>query len=719
MAVRDLFVSIDFHDIDISALTQIDSAMDEIEDSFRQMDRDIDDAARNFTRLGAQGDSAMNEISGSAENAADALDEVRREANRADAAIDNIDGENIDIDFDINFAQLLALQGILHELERDSRRIDRDFDTMTDSTNRFGNNAGRIFKRVAMSALNLSGTITLVTAALSLLPAVGAPVLTLLGGLSASLLAAGTGAVAYGAVATSALGGVFEAAQEVEQIQQKIDDASTTKERIAAEKELAEVYDGLSKAQEGALESLQEFKSFWGEFVQGFEKPIFTAFTEGLELVKGIFEGLEPTISAVAGVVTDLITRMNEGVQAGGLKDFFAWMEETAPRAVETFATIVGNTLQGVWNIIAAFGDVSGDIEQGLVSMTEKFVAWSETLGESQGFKDFINYAVENGPILLSIIGNLASIFGNLMQTLAPFGGDTLVGIEKFTSLIVEGWPYVQIVVTSLLGPLYALLGVFNNLGMIWDALKGKAQELASSMMSSFQQALSSAQSTWNGIRTAVAQGIQGAATAVTGSVGRILSSITSTFNSVKSATASAWNSVKQSISSAMSAASGAVSGFFSPLMGWINSAKSAWNSFTSALKSFKMPKISFPKIPAGISKFIPGFATGIERVPVDNMPAFLHKDEAVLTATQSNALREAGMLTSNGGKPKLNLGESTNNTKGSVVKAQTASAPTFAPQVSITINGTGGNDQSIADLVAEETNRQLEKFWRKMVLTT
>ena len=60
MAVRDLVVTIDFDDIDIGSLLRIDSAMDEIEDSFRQLDRDIDEASRDFAQLGTSGSSAMS-----------------------------------------------------------------------------------------------------------------------------------------------------------------------------------------------------------------------------------------------------------------------------------------------------------------------------------------------------------------------------------------------------------------------------------------------------------------------------------------------------------------------------------------------------------------------------------------------------------------------------------------------------------------------------------
>lgn len=54
--------------------------------------------------------------------------------------------------------------------------------------------------------------------------------------------------------------------------------------------------------------------------------------------------------------------------------------------------------------------------------------------------------------------------------------------------------------------------------------------------------------------------------------------------------------------------------------------------------------------------KLIPGHATGLGRVPYDGYIAELHKDEAVLTAQQANALRQAGILKGEGIGPELDL---------------------------------------------------------------
>lgn len=86
---------------------------------------------------------------------------------------------------------------------------------------------------------------------------------------------------------------------------------------------------------------------------------------------------------------------------------------------------------------------------------------------------------------------------------------------------------------------------------------------------------------------------------------------------------------------------------------------------FRNAITNFKPPewvsKIggAIGKAAGAVGNFISGsHATGLERVPYDGYVAELHKDETVLTAQQSSALRSAGMLSQNSdGTPELNMG--------------------------------------------------------------
>ncbi|MFJ5565203.1 phage tail tape measure protein [Lysinibacillus xylanilyticus] len=60
------------------------------------------------------------------------------------------------------------------------------------------------------------------------------------------------------------------------------------------------------------------------------------------------------------------------------------------------------------------------------------------------------------------------------------------------------------------------------------------------------------------------------------------------------------------------------------------------------------------------VGGLIPGFEIGLGRVPFDEMPALLHKNEAVLPADEADKLRDRGILQGDGTHPEINLDQAT-----------------------------------------------------------
>ncbi|WP_342441237.1 hypothetical protein MHB65_17930 [Lysinibacillus sp. FSL K6-0075] len=88
------------------------------------------------------------------------------------------------------------------------------------------------------------------------------------------------------------------------------------------------------------------------------------------------------------------------------------------------------------------------------------------------------------------------------------------------------------------------------------------------------------------------------------------------------------------------------------------------FNRFKNAITNFKLPGwvtsigSTIGKAAGAVGNFISGsHATGLENVPYDGYVAELHKNEAVLTAQQSNTLRSMGILSSNSdGTPAIDM---------------------------------------------------------------
>ena len=565
-------------------------------------------------------------------------------------------------------------------LTQRTTNLTSNLDTLSSSTQMVSQGVSQMGGSIggASSVLvGFSAKMGIAVSGIAALIAAAAPAVAAVGGLTASFAAAGIGVVGFAAVATSALGKVFEASEEVEKLEEKIANATTSKQRIAAQKELAAVYGDMSKAQRGALKELQSFKSFWGGFTKQFEKPIFQAFGTGLEATRKVLDRLAPTITNVSGVVNELMNSFNKSIGGNGAAKFFEWLETNAAESIRSFTIVGGNLMSGFFSLMQAFAPHGAQMEEGLVSLTAKFKSWASSLEGSTAFQNFINYAKQNGPALMTIIGNIATIFKKLIQDLAPFGATVLSALQSFTSLIINNWSTIKAVivgvasaflafkaVTVVIGIVTRAIAVFNALKRAFAVVRTAFTILRLSMLlfpggwiiaaigavvmagiwlyKNWDTVKAKALELWDKVKK-----YKDILLALLGPVGSVISigiKLYKNWDEIKAKGLEVWNSVKTTIGNAMDSAKTKVSNFFEPLMDFIDSVTSKWKDFTGAISSFKMPKFEMP------SFSLPSFGGGDDSfsgkkayhgesfVHGNNKPYLLHHGERVLTAKENKA---------------------------------------------------------------------------------
>lgn len=100
----------------------------------------------------------------------------------------------------------------------------------------------------------------------------------------------------------------------------------------------------------------------------------------------------------------------------------------------------------------------------------------------------------------------------------------------------------------------------------------------------------------------------------------------------------------------------------------------------------------------SNVSNLLPGFEVGLGRVPYDEMPALLHKDEAVLPAEEADALRSAGILKGDGTNPSLDFGNAGKYNTAATVTTSTTTSKVHAP-VQIFVQGGNTNDETVFNI--------------------
>ncbi|MBM7585852.1 phage-related protein [Bacillus pakistanensis] len=319
-------------------------------------------------------------------------------------------------------------------------------------------------------------------AAINIAPAALPAVAALTGGvlaLSSAFAAAGIGVIGFGAVAIPTLTDIFEANQAIADAEEKLAKADTAKERAAAMEELRLATMGLSDAQKEALGSLQEFQTFWDGFAKSFETPVVQAFGKSLDALKGVLELSKPAIKGAADGINTLLDSLNRSLGTSEVKAFFEYVGKDAGPAIVTFGQIAGNVLLGFMNLMRAFSPLSNDMQGGLLELTQGFADWTAGLSQSKAFQEFVDYVRENGPKLLSLIGNITMLIIEIGKALAPLGSavlDVLNVVIPFITSLIEGNPVIAsigIAISQLSGAFMFLAPIILNIAGIVNKFIG------------------------------------------------------------------------------------------------------------------------------------------------------------------------------------------------------------------------------------------------------
>ncbi|MEK4789386.1 phage tail protein [Bacillus sp. FSL K6-2971] len=263
-------------------------------------------------------------------------------------------------------------------------------------------------------------------------------------GLVSAFSTAGTGAVAFGALAVTSIGNVIKTGQDLDKLQAKLDDATNAKERAKIMEQINVLQQSLGKEEKKALATLEDFKDNWQEIASITQKPILKSFTNSLTTFKTVLNSLRPMFMNVANGAVTLSKNMDNAFKAPDLQNFIKWMNNNAGKAFVTFGNIAGNVMRTVMNLIVAFGPLGNDMAASMEKATASWAKWAAGLSSSQRFQDFIAYTRENGPKLLKVITNFSGALRRLFAAFGPMSSDMLTSLVDMTARFREWAGSVQ-----------------------------------------------------------------------------------------------------------------------------------------------------------------------------------------------------------------------------------------------------------------------------------
>lgn len=286
-------------------------------------------------------------------------------------------------------------------------------------------------------------------------------------GLASAFTSASAGVGGFAAVAISYLKGVFTATSALNKAQAAYATATTSKQRTAALQAEKKALYGLDGAQIQAVHALQHFEEYWQDFARSFQKPVFRVFELALKGIETLMGDMKPVISAAASAFVTLGTQMDKALGSSDNKQFFNWLAKTAGTAILAFGHMTGNVMRGVANLMMAFGGSAKSMESGLVHMTAEFYKWTDALGKTKGFKEFLAYAASSGKAVLGMLGQLVKLVGHLLVAFAPLGLEMVKFIKdlaQFINRLLTTNPLIQTMIKGVLGAAKAILQFADGL---------------------------------------------------------------------------------------------------------------------------------------------------------------------------------------------------------------------------------------------------------------
>ncbi|WP_369547624.1 hypothetical protein [Bacillus velezensis] len=257
-------------------------------------------------------------------------------------------------------------------------------------------------------------------------------------GLTSAFATAGTGAAAFGALAITSISGVFKASEDLAKLQEKLDNATSAKERAKIMKQINNLQKSLGKEEREALKNLEDFKDNWRDIGTMVQKPILKTFGMSLNTFKLALNSLIPMFDGLAKEGVGLAKSMDKAFKAPDMQRFISYLNKEAPKAFASFGRSAGNVLRTVFNLIVAFGPTGKSMTKSIEGMTQSWVKWSANLGSSKKFQAFVEYTKTNGPKLLQIIRNFSGALTKLFTGFAPMSQDMMTSLVDLTKRFNE-----------------------------------------------------------------------------------------------------------------------------------------------------------------------------------------------------------------------------------------------------------------------------------------
>lgn len=222
---------------------------------------------------------------------------------------------------------------------------------------------------------------------------------------------------------------------------------------------------------------------------------LLSAGTKALDGIVHLLVQFDPLFKWVGTGIDNLATKFKNWANSTGTDNNVSNFIEYTKTNLPIVGAIFGNIFGGIVNLFRAFSGHSHNVMVGIQGVTESFKKWTEEVGKSQGFKDFIAYLEENGPKVWELVKNITQSLWNLAIGMAPIGSKVLgiaVAVTGWLNALLKANPEIGRFVglmTAVAGgalligkPIFIAVGAIKGLLGAVDKIKPKTADAGKSV---------------------------------------------------------------------------------------------------------------------------------------------------------------------------------------------------------------------------------------------
>lgn len=378
-------------------------------------------------------------------------------------------------------ADLMIRIGI--DADRVHKGVGKVVDSVDRSFGRLNQSAGAAIKTMS----GLSGVVPLAAGAAGGVMALGT-----------SVAAAGAAAGVFGAVLGSTVSDVSENATKVEDLTEKVrlygrqaamankyglESGDYAKKQSKALLELEARLSLLPPAERKATMAFIDMKGSWADFVDDNKPQTFGILQRGYALIGNVVKRLQPLYDIGAKAAGRLLGKM-EGMVEGG---FIERLAARAGPALESLMSIMFNVGTVIGKVFGKMGDAQGQgMLEWIEQLTARWAAWAKSSEQDTGINKFVDYMTTNGPLVMTILSNLATTAGHIWQALSPLAPISAAVAMALSTLIAAVPP----------GVITALVAGF----IAWNAamkVKAAVDAIATARQWALNSAMLASPTTW------------------------------------------------------------------------------------------------------------------------------------------------------------------------------------------------------------------------------